>query len=1006
MQLFIECKRGSLEYALRKREGLLMSARRVTKSDVQRLRVSSWGIFGLMAVLCSATLVLAQNASSVQQHGFDDFSRGQLGNSGANLYVSRDGRIQVINKWDLNRDGYPDLLMSNDHDVYEAVDSLIYWGGAKGYTSILPDLWKEMPLAQVLFDVADHAGHITRLPSFGGGKSAIADLNRDGYPDIIFCNYIHNYPGVRTAYIYWGSADGYSVSHRTELPTNWADGVAAADLNGDGYPDLIFANQGTEPGSESTSPITSNDSFIYWGSATGFSPDRRTSLATKGARDVTVADLNHDGHPDIIFVNDNAQTQDVQIYWGSASGFSNENVQTIPVPEPTSVHSADVNGDGYPDLIITTAGNPLKIVGTAQNERAASGQPATYIFLGSVKGFDSQRVVRLPGYQGEDSCVGDFNHDGFPDIAVAHSSDGQTSVVPSYVYWGSENGFSADRRTELPTLGARGVVCADLNQDGYADLVFANSDDGKTHDVPSYIYWGSPSGFAPYLRTDLQGFGAASVNVADLNGDGYPDLLLVNRYSGTVIMKGGVNSHIFWGNPHHFYSTASMTSLPSLGAYGTCVADLNDDGYPDVVLTSTISNQAYIYWGNRAGFSVDHRTSLSVGPTYQVHAADLNHDGFLDLVFSGVVNGKQIVTILWGSATGYSEQNEQVLHLSSDKLSASLFFQIADLNRDGNLDLIVHGYSGELQIFWGSVAGYSESKSWTGTTPYGGDITLADLDGDGYLDFILSGAFDPEKRSNNAKTMILRGTSAGTPSQDGAIELEAYASEQCAVADLNRDGYLDIVCSNYMSDSTRSLPIFIFWGSKDGHYSNANRTDLPAESSLGLQLIDLDGDGYPDIVVHNHLNGTRHTNNSYIYWNSPKGFDLSRRSDLPNFGPHLSQMIDPGNLYTRKLEEQYVSSPIEIPHEKAPSKFKWQGEERSGTKLKFQIRSASNRAGLEKSTWTGPDGKDSFYLTSGADLKMLPREDRWLQYRALFDSPNGGDWPMLSDVEIMMGDSR
>jgi hypothetical protein len=158
--------------------------------------------------------------------------------------------------------------------------------------------------------------------------------------------------------------------------------------------------------------------------------------------------------------------------------------------------------------------------------------------------------------------------------------------------------------------------------------------------------------------------------------------------------------------------------------------------------------------------------------------------------------------------------------------------------------------------------------------------------------------------------------------------------------------------------------------------------------------------------VHNHLNGSRHTNNSYIYWNGPKGFDLNRRTDLPNFGPHLSQMIDPGNLYTRRLEEEYVSAPLEIPPGTAPSRLQWKGEERNGTKLRFQIRSAPRQEALARARWTGPSGEDSFYLISGADLKIPRKEDRWWQYRALFASPNGGDWPVLTEVEIVLDSTR
>src|SRR5262249_28091205 len=159
-----------------------------------------------------------------------------------------------------------------------------------------------------------------------------------------------------------------------------------------------------------------------------------------------------------------------------------------------------------------------------------------------------------------------------------------------------------EHRTELPTLGATGVACADLNHDHFTDLVFANSNNSQTNDVPSYIYWGSKDGVAPYVRSTVQTFGAAGVGVADLNGDSQPDLLFLNRYSGTNF-SAEVNSHIFWGNSAHSYSTASMSNLPGHGTYGTTVADLNNDGFPDVVMCNSGSSDTYIYWGSKEGYS-------------------------------------------------------------------------------------------------------------------------------------------------------------------------------------------------------------------------------------------------------------------------------------------------------------------------------------------------------------------------------------------------------------------
>ena len=91
-----------------------------------------------ICLLLLAGVALAP-AQSVRHSGFDAFHKGTLGNAGANLYVSSKGAIQVVNRWDLNNDGYNDVLISNDHDVFEIVDAFVYWNSAQGFSSLLPD---------------------------------------------------------------------------------------------------------------------------------------------------------------------------------------------------------------------------------------------------------------------------------------------------------------------------------------------------------------------------------------------------------------------------------------------------------------------------------------------------------------------------------------------------------------------------------------------------------------------------------------------------------------------------------------------------------------------------------------------------------------------------------------------------------------------------------------------------------------------------------------------------
>ncbi|MFN7924807.1 MAG: VCBS repeat-containing protein [Bryobacteraceae bacterium] len=917
-----------------------------------------------LLILCAALA-----AQTIEHEGFQMFRTGTFGNAGANLYVSRAGRVQTVNRWDLNNDGFLDILISNDHDNQETVDAFVYWNSPTGFRSLLPELWKERPLAQTVFGwLAPGNKQLTRLPSFGGGRSLIADLNRDGFPDLVFCNYIHNYPGIRSAYLYWGSAKGFNAANKIELPTNWAAGVAAADLNRDGFLDLVFANQGAEAGLENLSRDLGLDSFIYWGSARGFDTKNPGHLPTRGARDVVIADINGDQFPDVAFLNGARDAKEVQVFWGGTAPHSAARMQAVPVPDPTAIRAADVDGDGKADLVIATAGG-RQTVGTDQTD---AGEPQVLVMHGSATGLDPKRTERLPAASPRDVAVVDMNADGLPDIAVANAEGSE-----SFVYWGAKSGFDPERRTALPTMSANGVAAGDFNGDGNVDIAFANSHDDQTYDVASYIYWGSKQGFAPYLRSELQSFGAASVTAGDLDGDRRPELVFINQYSGRY--AGRQNSFIFWGNPHHHYSTASMARLPTEGAYDTTVADFDDDGYADILFTNAYIQSAFLYYGSRYGYSTGRRQVLEAGAAHASNAADLNRDGYLDLIISGTVNGKPRGTILWGSDKGFSTDRATVLALKAKR--NALTQVVADFNRDGWLDLSFSDhYFGSLEIYWGGEKGYSSERMWT-RQMQGGGLSVADLNGDGVLDFVVPGMFNAATKSYDNRTRVYLGTADGTPAATPIADVEAFGSIECAIADFNRDSKLDLACTNYMSDKTRSLPMFVYWGLGGGKFSDRNRTVLPAESSAGIQPLDLNDDGYPDLVVHNHLKDGDHSIRSYIYWNEKGAFDAKRREELPTFGPHFSQMTPVGGVMTRRLEEQFVSEAVEAG---GAARLSWKAQEPRGSKLMFETRSADTREALDRAPWASP----------------LETKGRWLQYRARFTSSNAASWPVLEKVTI------
>ena len=929
-------------------------------------------LFPLIAIFVALTgfqpdSVFAESTVQVIRHsGFADFSKGTFGDSGRNTYVSAAGHVQMIHRWDLNRDGFPDLVFTQaENSRSETPDALIYLNDRGGFASLFPPLWREHPRFSLFEGILDAQDQVQRLPTLGGGKSRLADLNRDGWLDLVFVNLIHNYSHELNAYIYWGGP-GFSRNRRTELPTFFAHGLDVADLNADGYLDLVFANRGDYEWEPRFGPRDNRESYIYWGGAEGFSPERRQSIPTHNALDVAAGDFNGDASADLAFINaPRDQSSTLSIYYGQTGRFPIEERVTLKQEGAIGLRTLELNGDEAAELFLALEGDQSLVLPGRQREKPSL-----------------EDAIRLPVAEAQDAAAADLNDDGIVDLVVA------SAKTTSVVFWGSQTGFASDHSTSLPTLSAVGLALEDFNGDGTTDIVFANHQDDQGHDVPSYIYWGSPEGYAPYLRSEIQGFGPLSVAAGDVNRDGKPDIALLNHLSGTY--PDPQTALIFWGNPHGHYSAASMTGLRNVGDGQVTVADLNDDGYPDLVLMSVIC------WGGPDGYDEKRCTRLETGRTLLgSRAADLNRDGYLDLLYSRRRPGQgDSGVIYWGSAQGFDAERRKEFPLPE----ATVHPTLADLDRDGFLDMINASISSRASILWGSASGFGEREPLFLKTDASVTSRVADLDADGWLDLIFSGSFSLEQSSKRAESYIYYGSQQGY-SSGPPVRLLGYSNIETGIGDLNRDGSLDLVFGNYSDGMNRSLPIFLYWGGGDGTFQEKRRTDLPAESSCGIQVRDLNRDGYLEIVVHNHIVNGRHDFGAYIYWGGAQGYSIDRRTQLPTTATHMSTILEPGNVYTRRLEEEYISPPIS----KTPSPqvmLHWEASTPLGTGVRFQVRGAAAEKELGKQEWTGPAGAGSYFRESGHSLPKQLASAAWIQYRAVLTTPDGGNSPVLKGVSL------
>ena len=376
-----------------------------------------------------------------------------------------------------------------------------------------------------------------------------------------------------------------------------------------------------------------------------------------------------------------------------------------------------------------------------------------------------------------DVAFGDVNNDGKPDLAIAYVG-GQGLAV----YAGNGAGLwsSSGMTVGLPSTGMfERLALGDLNSDGKLDLVATGA---SNNGVQAYV--GNGAGTWTVFTTGLPITGShTGVALGDVNRDGRPDIL-VGTNGGTVT---GLRVYLNTGS-----SFSQTTSVTTTGGYNeVAVGYVDDDGFLDVA-AGNAGNGIFFWRGTATGWLLA-STGLSTTPGYRgVTIGDINNDGKPDLItsrqgFAGPTGGG-LFAYLWNETTNSwtSAPNPIPVTASYGQLA------LAEINNDGWLDLIAGGFptQGTLGVYaWlGNASGFTAAPSptTTGSLPA---VTIADLDRDGLLDVAAgdnAGAGVPAWRNNGVRDAVGSWTAIASPQTTGS-------PRALAIADLDRDGYLDVV---------------------------------------------------------------------------------------------------------------------------------------------------------------------------------------------------------------------
>lgn len=925
----------------------------------------------LIAILITFITGTILGQSVWKENSFKDFADGKFTDAGSNAYVSAKGRIQIISRWDFNNDGFLDIFLPTGHAHTEKENTYIYLNNGSGI---------------------DSRSRI-QLPAAGSRDGLIADFNKDGFNDLAVVNFNDSHARRIPAWIYFGSQNGFSPYNRIELPAADGTSITAGDFNGDFWLDLAIGCQFWELNDNESAP---RKSFIYFNSPDGFKKENHLELSFDSVGAVALAsdDIDKDGIDDLVLIT----KDNLFILLTSNDAFTDITKARKLNITGTALSLGDFNNDGQIDIAVCNQ-EGLRVLKNSGNAV-----------------FNLSDSILLKVNNPSDVVFADFDKDGLDDLFVTNlTSIGGGSWTDSYLFYSDGKNFSSRKPTLLPTLGASGVSCGDLNGDGFPEIVVSNRFVTNQKNLLSYVFWNDKGKFFFENHTQLLTQGTYTNTIGDANNDGLPDVIFFNDYGW--FSDGPSISRLYWGNRSRNFSEMRSTKFQTHEIFGYGNADLDDDGNVEIIMASQAFKYAFIenvthdqasfiiQWNNNGNF--EEQTFLTTTFGYGgVRIADINRDGYLDILGSGSAQdlnntGKYGLPVFWGSPKGFSFNNRTVIHLSTPKIRGPL---LKDLNKDGWLDIAGQVELGKVRFWWGGEKGFSNDRITDLSIGRNDELMYlkaADFNKDGWLDLFLPKRGAPEGELGSS--FLYYGSADGF-SNSNRIEIPTYVPYQNCFADLNKDGWLDMFITSYGGEVSGNRPSLVYYGSKDGFVNEADRIESLGPS--GVELLDYDGDGWLDALVANHRKSGsyfepephNHSCNSFLYWGSPNGFSKENRIELPAQGPFGLNLRDPGNSYDRGFYEDYFSSLYQINKNEIPLAINWKAETPFGTEVHFQIRTSDKIVELDNAEWLGPEGKNSWFKKSGSELKNV--SGNYIQYRARLITPNGAATPYLTSVEI------
>ena len=633
-------------------------------------------------------------------------------------------------------------------------------------------------------------------------RLAVADYNGDGDADVASANQgpIPVF-GSSIGVALGDGSGGLSGPVTTDLPSGEGGcSIAAGDFDNAGATDVAVL-----------SCTTGGAGPIYALTADGdgsFTLVQTLANASNGQ--VASGDFNKDGTDDLAFSQ--RGTAQVRIYIGKGDGTFKAPVTMSTTWDSYDLEVGDVDGNGAPDLV-GAAGGPI------------------WTMLNDGEGhFGAQIFDFSQALSGLELTLGRFNADTSIDVATVDASGGHV-----FVGLGQGNGhFTPGTPIGPLALQVNWIDAGDMTGDGKTDLIV------DVDSSSAALLIGNGKGGFP--KRSLWATGSEGLTVADLNGRGPLDAVSYSSDPGVIHATVATKKGLLAGR-------LTKGPAPHVGV------DLNGDGGIDKVSGVTIFNGGIVSrivvqlnkgngtFGKQIVTKVrDETASSGIGA---IAVADINEDGIPDVV--GGFSNFQVSpdNLFWAIGKGDGSFKKPTLSTTGDVHADVESVAVGDVNGDDHADIVSHTLS-QVSTRLGNGDGTFEQPIVSGSTgPAQPATLLADITGDAVPDAVIVHRTGGED-FGSSDILLEQGKGDGTIELIQAPSVDSNIS-RAEVADLNGDGRPDVAAVGARGSNGGRNALWILLTTSEGQLG----TPVPyAGPASGLATADYNGDGAQDIAVN------------------------------------------------------------------------------------------------------------------------------------------------------------